>query len=321
MPNVDMPLSQLRDYLPDLTAEPDFDAFWAEAKSDPNQTPLEAEIRLVADYPLKSMRVYDVVYKGADGTPIHGWYVTPAGDHQPGSLPVIVKYHGYNGNRGNPHELLQWTSMGMAALAIDARGQGGLTPDFAVYPQGGVAGWMTLGILEPRSYYYKQVYLDCVRAIDFVCSREEVDGNRIAVYGGSQGGGLALAAAGLDDRPKLAMPIYPFLCHYRRSVEIHATGPYAEIKNWFRRFDPEHLQEEKVYRTLSYFDGMNMASRIKARTLMAITLQDTTCPPSTCFAVYNHLAGEKEVKLYHDYGHEGVPFHEEVLMRYVEAYL
>jgi cephalosporin-C deacetylase len=321
LPNVDMPLSQLQDYKPELTNEADFDLFWDNAKALSNQKPLHAQVSLVQDHPLKSISIYDVVFDGADGTPIHGWYVTPKGEHQPGSLPVLVKYHGYSGNRGYPNELLQWASMGMAALAIDVRGQGGLTPDRAEYPQGGIPGWMTLGILDPASYYYKQVYLDCIRALDFVCSREEVDASRIVVYGGSQGGGLALATAGLDSRPKLALPVFPFLSHFRRSVEIHASGPYVEIKNWFRRYDPEHRQEEQVYRTLSYFDGMNMASRIKARTLMAITLQDITCPPSTCFAAYNHLAGPKEVRLYHDYGHEGLPFHEEAMMRFIEAYL
>jgi cephalosporin-C deacetylase len=321
MPNVDMSLSQLRDYSPELTAEADFDSFWEEAKALSQKTPLDAKVRLVEDHPLKSVRIYDVVFQGSDGTPIHGWYVTPAGEHQAGSLPVLVKYHGYSGNRGYPNDLLQWASMGLAAFAIDVRGQGGLTPDLAVYPQGASPGWMTLGILEPASYYYKQVYLDCLRALDFVCSREEVDASRIVVYGGSQGGGLAIAAAGLDARPKLVLPVFPFLCHFRRSVEIHATGPYAEIKNWFRRFDPEHLHEEQVYRTLSYFDGMNLASRIKAKTLMAITLQDTTCPPSTCFAAFNHLGGDKELKLYHDYSHEALPFHEEAMMRFVEANL
>jgi cephalosporin-C deacetylase len=271
----------------------------------------------VEGYPVKSASVYDVVFDGADGNKIHGWYVVPAGEHAPGSLPVIVRYHGYSGNRGFAHELLHWASMGIAAFSIDTRGQGGLTSVGGSFPQGGAPGWMTLGILDPNEYYYKQVYLDCVRAIDFVCAQPETDTTRIAVYGGSQGGGLALAAAGLDDRPKLAMPVYPYLCHFQRSVEIHNGGPYAEIKNWFRRFDPQHLREEQVYRTLSYFDGMNMASRIKAKTLMAITLQDIVCPPSTCFAAYNHLAGEKEVRLYHDYGHEGLPFHEEEMMRFV----
>jgi cephalosporin-C deacetylase len=321
MPNVDMPLAQLRVYKPDLTMEADFEVFWEKAIKQSAQVPLQATAALVEDHPLQSIRIYDVVYDGADGTPIHGWYIVPGGNHQPGSLPVVVRYHGYNGNRSKPHELLHWAAMGYAAFAIDTRGQGGSTPDLATYSQGGISGWMTLGILDPDTYYYKHVYLDCLRALDFVCSLPEVDATRIAVYGGSQGGGLALAVAGLDTRPKVAMPFYPYLCHFPRGVEQHNGGPYVEIKNWFRRFDPEHLQEQRVYRTLSYFDGMNMASRVKARTLMAITLQDVICPPSTCFAAYNHLTGEKELKLYHDYGHEPLLFHEEAMMRFAAAYL
>ncbi|OXM87317.1 acetylxylan esterase [Paenibacillus rigui] len=321
MPNVDYPLSQLLQYVPELTAEPDFDAFWDRAKAESSKVALDAKIELVENHPLKSIRIYDVVYNGTDGTPIHGWYVTPQGEHGPGSLPVIVKYHGYSGDRGRPNDLLQWAAMGFAAFAVDVRGQCGASPDYAVYPQGSSPGWMTLGLLDPEAYYYKQVYLDCIRALDFVVSREEVDAGRMAVYGGSQGGGLALAVAGLDSRPKLCMPVFPYLCHFRRSVEQHSTGPYAEIKNWFRRFDPAHELEEQVYRTLSYFDGMNMAARIQAKTLMAITLQDTTCPPSTCFAAYNHLTVEKELKLYPDFGHEALPFHEEAMMRFADQYL
>ncbi|TBL81787.1 acetylxylan esterase [Paenibacillus thalictri] len=318
MPMVDWPLPKLREYRPDSTAEADFDVFWQKQKELSAQTPLNPQLKEL-DYPVKVATVYEVTYDGADGTPVHGWYVVPK--HAAAPMPAMVRYHGYSGSRGFVYELLHYAAMGIAVLSIDTRGQGNLTPDLAVYPQGSAAGWLTLGITDPDRYYYKQVYLDCIRAIDFICGRPEVDAARIAVYGASQGGALTLAVAGLDSRPKLAMPVYPFLCDFRRSVEIHSTGPYPEIKNWFRRFDPEHLQEEQVYRTLSYFDGMNHASRIKARTLMAITLQDTTCPPSTCFAAYNHVSAEKELKLYHDYGHEPLHFHEEAMMRFVETYL
>lgn len=320
MPLVDMPLSAMLDYKPALTAEPDFDAFWERAKRESSERPLNAKAEKI-DHPAQTADVYDVVYEGADGTPIHGWYVVPKFAAPGAPVPVIVRYHGYSGDRGLPHDALHWTTMGMAVFTVDTRGQGGQSPDNALYPMGGIHGKMTLGILDPETYYYRQAYLDCIRAVDFVCSREEIDRGRIAVAGGSQGGGLALAVAGLDDRPKLAMPVFPYLCHFRRSVEIHSTGPYVEIKNWFRKYDPEHLEEDRVFRTLSYFDGMNLAARIECRTLMAITLQDTTCPPSTCFAAYNHISAPKETKIYHDYGHEGVPFHEVAMMRFAGQHL
>jgi cephalosporin-C deacetylase len=320
MPNVDYPLVELRKYRPNLTAAADFDAFWSEQRDISAQKPLNAKLTPV-DYPVRSVEVYELVYEGIDGTPVHGWYVLPKDELASKPMPVIIRYHGYSGDRGKPHELLHWAAMGFASISVDTRGQGGHTPDYAIYPSGGISGWMTLGIEDPAQYYLKYAYMDCVRALDFAEQREELDAKRIAVYGGSQGGGLTLAVAGIDARPKLAMPIYPYLCDFKRSVDQHSTGPYVEIKNWFRKYDPEHRKEEQIYRTLGYFDGMNHAARIKARTLMAITLQDTTCPPSTCFAAYNHLQAEKELRIYNDYGHEGLPFHEEPMMRFAQQYL
>lgn len=315
-----MPLAALRGYKPDLTAAIDFDQFWDRAKQQSAAVPLNARVTR-ADFPAKAFELYDVWFDGADGTPVHGWYLVPGEALAKRPMRAVVRYHGYSGDAGWPNEYLGLASTGTAVFAVDVRGQGGRTPDRAVYDRGSATGWMTLGILDPETYYYKQVYLDCLRAIDFLAGREEIDAGRIAAIGNSQGGGLTLAAAGLDSRIKLAFPVYPYLCDFRRAVEIHSAGPYAEIKTWFRRADPTHELEEQVYRTLSYFDGMNHAARIRARTLMAITLQDTVTPPSTCFAAYNHLAGEKELKLYHDYGHEGLPFHELEVMKAIEEYL
>jgi cephalosporin-C deacetylase len=191
---------------------------------------------------------------------------------------------------------------------MDTRGQGsswlsGDTPD--LYADGGNAhfpGNMTNGILDPKHYYYRRVFTDAVRAIEAARGHPAVDATRIAVTGGSQGGGITLAAAGLVPDVVAAMPDVPFLCHYRRATELVDSYPYQEIAEYC------HIHRDKVdrvFQTLSYFDGVNFATRAKAKTLFSVGLMDQVCPPSTVYAAYNYWAGEKEIKVYPYNGHEG----------------
>ena len=120
--------------------------------------------------------------------------------------------------------------------------------------------------------------------------------------GSSQGGGITIAAAGLDPHVVAAMPDVPFLCHYRRATEIVDSYPYKEIAEFC------HVHRDKVdivFNTLSYFDGVNFAARAKANTLFSVGLMDQVCPPSTVYAAYNYWAGEKEIAVYPYNGHEG----------------
>ena len=123
--------------------------------------------------------------------------------------------------------------------------------------------------------------MDCARVIDLLMEREEIDASRIAVEGGSQGGALSLAV-GLYVRGKSYYSRCPYLCDFRRAVELAQENPYLEISHFFKIHDSLHKTEEKVYNTLSYFDNMNLASRIKGEVLMSVGLEDTICPPSTC---------------------------------------
>jgi cephalosporin-C deacetylase len=132
--------------------------------------------------------------------------------------------------------------------------------------------------------------------------------HRVGAVGGSQGGGLTLACAALEPRLKLAAPIHPFLSDYRRAWELDlGKAPYAEIGEYFRRRDPMHRNAEEVFLRMGYVDVRNLAPRVKAKTVMTISLADRTCPPSTQFAVYNALECEKSYRLYPDFGHNRLP--------------
>lgn len=301
----DLPLEQLQTYKPERSEPSDFDDFWAQTLAEARQHAVQAEFA-PADFGLRAIETFDVTFRGFGGQPIKGWFLLPRASS--GALPCVVEYIGYGGGRGFAFEWLTWAAAGYATLVMDTRGQGstwrqGDTPDphaEGANPQ--IPGFMTRGILSPQSYYYRRVFTDAVRAIEAARSHPAVDAGRIAVTGGSQGGGIALAVASLVPDLSAVMPDVPFLCHYRRATQMINSNPYAEIANYCKTHRDKIAQ---VFTTLSYFDGVNFAVRASAPTLFSVGLMDDICPPSTVYAAYNYYAGPKEIGIYEYNNHEG----------------
>jgi cephalosporin-C deacetylase len=136
----------------------------------------------------------------------------------------------------------------------------------------------------------------------------EVDEKRVGAMGASQGGGLTLACAALEPRIARAAATFPFLCDYQRIWEMDlAINAYNELKDYFRLFDPRHEREVEVFTKLGYIDTQHLAPRINGKVLMLVGLMDMVCPPSTQFAAYNKITSEKDLVLYPDFEHEGLP--------------
>lgn len=304
MPRFDLPLADLQTYRSEAVVPSDFDDFW-------NRT--LAEARALGGPPvisrvttrLVTVEVYDLTFPGFGGDPISAWLLLPAGST--GRLPVVVEYNGYGGGRSFPEERLGFVSCGYAYVFMDTRGQGsnygsgGGTPD----PHGtgpSASGFMTRGIEDPDDYYYRRVFTDAVRAVDAVRQLDRVDPERVAVCGGSQGGGITLAAAGLCEGLVAAMPDVPFLCDFPRAVGMTAADPYGEL---VRYLAVHRGAEERVFRTLAYFDGVAMANRADAAALFSVGLLDPVCPPSTVFGAYNAYSGPKQINVYPFNEHEG----------------
>ncbi len=301
----DLPLDQLLTYRPSRTEPKDFDAFWNETLTKTRAYPLEARFEPIAT-DLKFLDVFDVTFNGFGGQSIKGWLLLP--HHRPKPLACVVEYIGYGGGRGHPYDWLLWGNIGYAHLIMDVRGQGstwrsGDTPDLETdggNPQ--IPGFMTRGVLDPHTYFYRRVFSDAVRAVETARSHSAVDSQRVAVLGGSQGGGIALAVAGLMPDLAAVMPDVPFLCHIRRATEITDSYPYGEIQNYCKI----HREKiETVFNTLSYFDGVNFSTRAKSPALFSVGLMDEICPPSTVFAAYNYYGGPKEIKIWPYNHHEG----------------
>jgi len=299
----DLAGAELEAYRSSQADPPGFDDFWATTLADAATHDVDVRLERVITG-LSTVEVYDVTFRGFAGQDVRAWLRVPAG--QTGPLPAVVQYVGYGGGRGHALETLLWASAGFAHLQMDTRGQGsgwsvGETPDPApAGPQ--VPGVMTRGILDPETYYYRRLYTDAVRAVDAARSLPQVDPQRIGVLGGSQGGGLALAVAGLRDDLAAAVAFVPFLCDFPRATRITDSYPYREIADYLKT----HRESvEQVYRTLSYFDGVNFARRAHTPALFSAALMDATCPPSTVQGAFQAYAGPRQLLLWEFNGHEG----------------
>lgn len=307
----DMPLEALREYKPELTKQPDFDAFWSKTLQRLAQIPAKYELKSY-DYPVKGVKVYNVSFMGFEGANIEGWLAIPdKAQPQPG----IVLYHGYNwAYEGMAYEVVNWALNGYVVMNMLVRGQQGNSVDNVISSTGFASGWMSKGILNPEEYYYRAVYMDAVRALEVFADLPQVDSSRIAVVGGSQGGGLSLVAAALSNIPKVIVADYPYMSHIERAIEIAPQGPYKELVEFMRRNSKPEI-EVQMNKTLSYFDTMNFASRISCRTWISVGLVDEITPPSTIFAMYNHLVCPKEIEVYKYFGHEAMPRANETKLR------
>jgi cephalosporin-C deacetylase len=307
MPRTDMSRSELREYAPVLPEPADLADFWAESLAEARRVPLAADFTPV-ETGLPVFTTYDVTFCGFGRTAVRAWLHVPAywSEHDD-PLPTVVQYQGYGGGRGLAQENTFWAGAGYAHLVMDTRGQGsgwssGDTPD----PDGSLPaqpGFLTKGVSDPATYYYRRVYVDAVRAVEAARSHPAVDQGRVAVTGSSQGGGITLAVASLVPGLVAVMPDVPFLADFPRAVDIAGTEPYAELE----RYLASHRdQAETVFRTLSYFDVAVLGKAATAPALFSVGHMDQTCPPSTVYAAFNAYGGTaKQMCDYEFNDHEG----------------
>lgn len=303
---------ELFNYCPPLTKEADFEEFWADTINIAKSVPLDAKLE-VYDYPSPYVKVYSISYNGFDKTRIHGWYLVPTFIKKE-KYPCIIHYHGFGGNAGRPSDFMQWIMMGVAVLSVDCREQSGKTGNSAEYSSGHTSNVVCKGILHKNEYYFRAVYMDCLKAIDFACAQQEVDEERIMIEGGSQGGALGMAVCALDHRPYLAMVDVPSNSNLELRVQ-GAHGAFSSVTQYLKLY-PEHT--DQALRTLSYFDTMNMADKIKCKVLASVGLKDEVCPAKHYFATYNRINSQKEIRLYPFNGHEGGhATHNEIKLRFL----
>ena len=307
MPMVDMSIEQLKQYQGSSPCPADFDAFWETALSEMKGTQRNVEL-VPASFVCPNAECFDLYFTGTKGARIHAKYVRPK--QLSSAVPAVLQFHGYTGRADDWFGLLSYAGQGFCIAALDCRGQAGESEDV-----GGVSGnthhghfIRGLASSNPHDLLFRDIYLDTVALANIVMGFDEVDETRVMTFGGSQGGALATACAALEPRIWKASIMYPFLSDFKRVWEMDLDqGAYAELRTYFRFYDPLHEREDEIFEKLGYIDVHNLAKRIRAEVLFGLSQIDTTCPPSTQFAVYNQISSQKQMLIYPDFGHEGLP--------------
>lgn len=303
MPVIDMPLAELKKYQGISPCPEDFNGYWQKALEEMHSMDPKVEM-IPSTFKCPFADCYDLYFTGVRGARIHAKFIKPK--NIKGKHPAVLKFHGYTWYSGDWSENLKFAAAGFFVAAMDCRGQGGLSEDVGGTKGNTVHGHIIRGLDNPpEDLLFRHMFLDTAQLASIIMGMPEVDENRVGVTGGSQGGALTIACASLEPRIKLAAPVYPFLCDYRRVWEMDlAKDAYLEISEYFRKYDPLHKRENETFQKLGYIDIQYLAERIRADVLFSTGLMDNICPPSTQFAVYNKIKSNKQMLIYPDYGHE-----------------
>ena len=278
-----------------FTQEPkDFNTFWQGNLDELAKIPLSYTKEIAKEYCTDKVDCYLVkIPVSRRKQCVYGYLFYPK-NAQPGKHPVVLCPPGAGIKTiTEPLRHKYYAENGFIRLEIEIHGLDPRLPketfdDISRAFNSDPTGYLENGIDNRDRYYMKHVYLALVRCIDLLTSLPEWDGRNVAVQGGSQGGALALVAAGLDKRVNLCVVNHPALSDMAGYTEKGRTGGYPHFNRMTGLYTPSNIS------TMAYYDVVNFARKVKATTYMTWGYNDNTCPPTTSYAVWNTLNCEKE---------------------------
>ena len=289
------------------------DNFWNNTIEELQSIPMSEEFVEDLDLSARDYNTYKVVLNSFEAKKIRGIYSVPTTRSSKGIFPAILRVPGYSATTLTLDKHFALVLSGFTVLSLWPRGQGESTEEWSLEH----STKLTYHIDDKEKYYYRGAYMDCVRGIDFLASRPEVDKYAIGMWGRSQGGGYTLANACLDSRLAAVVAEQPFLSNYPTSSTLSST-PYVEITDYIK----EHSdQTEIILDTLSYFDTLNLVKNITCPVAMNIGMIDPTCPPETIMPVFEKIPALKNLTVYQDLAHESCSDFNVLAMDWLKKYL
>jgi cephalosporin-C deacetylase len=271
----------------------DFNEYWEREKKALQALPYEVKQSSVKDTEVGTgYSCVNIEINCLGPKPARGYFAKPR-IAAPKSLPIVLLVHaaGVKGSwcRSEPGNAMKYAMMGTLCFDLNAHGMLNGQPEeyYADLEEGELKNYYIQGLTSRDDFYFRGMYLRLLRTIDFLAKQPEWDGKRILVIGESQGGGQALAAAGLDKRVSAVVAIVPAMCDWLGPLAKHEGGWPQPLK--------ADAPREEVLKTIPYFDAANILKGSKATFLVEIGLIDFTCPPAAVYAAINKAKGKKHI--------------------------
>jgi len=286
---------------PTQTVPADFWEFWNNAKSEAANIPLDAKVTLLPERCTEKADVYQVNIQNYEtGSRLYGILARPKA---PGKHPAVLQVPGA-GIRPY-YGIVDLAEKGVITLQIGIHGvpviyETGLYDDLRAAP---LKDYQFFNMDDRDRYYYKRVYLGCVRAIDYLFSLPEFDGSTLAVWGGSQGGALSIVTAALDKRVKCLVSLYPALCDLTGYLHGRAGG----WPHMFNEANAPFMAKDDKIKVSAYYDVVNFARSVNVPGFYTWGYNDETCPPTSFYSAYNVINAPKELLLMQETGHWTFP--------------
>ncbi len=282
---------------PTVTRPADFNAFWEKGKEELAKLPLDVKMTLLPERSSALSNVYQVNVQGYGGSRLYGILCVPKKE---GKYPALLQVPGAGIRPYNPD--LELADKSLIVFTIGIHGIP-INLDASVYDNlnnGALKGYFFFNADNKDRFYYKRVYLNCVRANDLIASLPQFDGEHLAVSGGSQGGALSIVTAALDKRVKSFAAIHPALCDLTGYFQNRAGGwPHifaSTNTSWYNN-------STEARETIPYYDVVNFAKNLTIDGYYTWGFNDETCPPTSMYAAYNVITAKKETSLFYDTGH------------------
>lgn len=296
---------------PTVETPADFVQFWQKAKSELAKIPIDARMTLLPEWCTENINVYQVNLQNfRAGARLYGILCVPKKE---GKYPAVLRVPGagvssFTGDVALAEKAVITFQIGIHGIPVNMSGN--------VYDNldaGALSQYEFYNLDDRDRYYYKRVYMGCIRANDFLVSLPQYDGVNLGVSGGSQGGALSIVTAALDARVKYLAAFYPALCDVTGYLHGRAGG-------WPGMFDKYNIafnnKKDKI-ETCGYYDVVNFARLLKVPGMYSWGFNDETCPPTSMYAAYNVISASKSLHLVPETGHYTYPEQRDLLRNWL----